>query len=139
MNVTTSYIAHRQSVSHTTNTPHTISIRTQIKFLSTGALTTTSKMHQALQMNEILRMIFDFFLVDTNYLNDSNTEREQKEMAKTLAALAVVCRAFCDPSLDVLWRYLPGLSPILSILPTKVLPSNLVRPCSASEPHMHQT
>ncbi|KAL1937181.1 hypothetical protein VTO73DRAFT_14480 [Trametes versicolor] len=40
-----------------------------------------------------------------------------EEDSKTLASLAQVSRAFHDPALDALWRRIPGVTPLLRLLP----------------------
>lgn len=43
--------------------------------------------------------------------------RKRKIHRTTLARLAQVCRAFCAPALDVLWRILEDVLPVLRVLP----------------------
>jgi hypothetical protein len=39
----------------------------------------------------------------------------------TIAALARTCRIFKEPALDVLWRDIKGIRPLLSCLPESVV------------------
>lgn len=59
-------------------------------------------MHSCLLLNEILSVIFEHFFVTAD--------------ASTLAALARTCHTFTEPALDVLWRELATLSPLLQCL-----------------------
>ncbi|KAF8549986.1 hypothetical protein OG21DRAFT_1500086 [Imleria badia] len=61
-------------------------------------------MHHALEIQEIVSNIFDHF-------SDDNTA------APSLAALAITCRTFKEPALDVLWRTLDDLSALARCLP----------------------
>ncbi|KAJ7147785.1 hypothetical protein C8R43DRAFT_1195012 [Mycena crocata] len=63
-------------------------------------------MHQCLQCNDIIWMIFE--CTEDNYLHPR---------IKTLASLARTCRRFQGPALDQLWRTQDGLIPLLRCLP----------------------
>jgi hypothetical protein len=60
--------------------------------------------HKALQIVEILKLVFDYLDHD-----------------RTLSAVAVACKVFKNPALDILWRDMDDLLPLLalSILPLK--------------------
>lgn len=63
-------------------------------------------MHQALQIQEVLRIIFaHFFLPGT------------PPTTSDLHSLARTCRAFKEPALDLLWKELQDLSPLARCLP----------------------
>jgi hypothetical protein len=40
---------------------------------------------------------------------------------RTLSRLARTCRAFCEPALDILWRELDSLIPVIGLFPAHVL------------------
>jgi hypothetical protein len=58
--------------------------------------------HKALQIVEISKLVFEYLDHD-----------------RTLSAVAVACKVFKNPALDILWRYMDDLLPLLSILPLK--------------------
>ncbi|KAF8120218.1 hypothetical protein EV363DRAFT_1281596 [Boletus edulis] len=60
-------------------------------------------MHHALEIQEILLNIFGHA---SSYYQTTD-----------LVALAITCRAFKDPALDVLWEILPDLSPLAQCVP----------------------
>jgi len=55
-------------------------------------------------MADILSQIFEYVYMDYNGPADT-------------AALAATCRAFHNPALYLLWRYLPSLVPLVKCLP----------------------
>jgi hypothetical protein len=62
--------------------------------------------HQALEIPEIIRMVFE--------------ELELENSKRTLTSAAQVCRLFTEPAMDMVWRHLDvGIVPLLSILPLK--------------------
>ena len=60
------------------------------------------RMHHALEIQEILSNIFGHF---------------SRSESSHLLALAITCRAFKEPALDVLWADLDNLSPLVRCLP----------------------
>jgi hypothetical protein len=68
-------------------------------------LTRMSTIHPCLKALNILSTICDFAL------------QAPEDGPKTLAAVAVTCRAFENTALDVLWRTLPNLVPLVKCLP----------------------
>ena len=62
-------------------------------------------MHRCFEVLEILNHILDFVL-------------QSEGGQKSLAALAISCRTFQDPALDVLWRRLPCIGPLVRCLPS---------------------
>ncbi|KAH7908351.1 hypothetical protein BJ138DRAFT_991961, partial [Hygrophoropsis aurantiaca] len=74
-------------------------------------------MHHALTISEIVHEIFSYLPGPTPYLEvypDGGTNH------KSLAALAVTCRAFLDPALAVRWRRLCGLKPFIVLFPNDI-------------------
>jgi hypothetical protein len=63
-------------------------------------------MHISLLATEILLHIFA--IIHDDFGRDSRT---------ILAALARTCRTFKEPALDMLWRNIDGLKPIVSCMP----------------------
>ena len=64
----------------------------------------------------------------TNILRDAETTKKLLEAIldtsngkRSLSRLARVCRAMCEPALDVLWRDLDSIVPILGLFPASVL------------------
>ncbi|KAJ2932672.1 hypothetical protein H1R20_g4408, partial [Candolleomyces eurysporus] len=64
----------------------------------------------------------------TNILRDADTTKKLLEAIldasngkRSLSRLARVCRALCEPALDVLWRDLDSIVPILGLFPASVL------------------
>ena len=78
-----------------------------------------SRMHRALEIQEILSNIFSHCSY-SEQLDDKpyplNVHHRGKA-ALDLAALARTCHAFKDPALDALWRDLIDLSPLVRCLP----------------------
>ena len=62
-------------------------------------------MHYALEIQEILSNIFD------------HCRSPYRRITADLLALARTCRAFKEPALDVLWREIDDLSPLVRCLP----------------------
>lgn len=79
---------------HLARLPHTIDNR--------RARPPTSTMHQALCIDEIIRLIFDICA---------------NEGQSALGQLARCCKAWKDPALDNLWRHLPCAAPLLRLIP----------------------
>lgn len=80
--------------------------------------------HRALDIAEILRNIFgqlDASHVDhdsrtgVNYGLPMLSVRDKQDQA-TLAAAALVCKAFVEPACSLLWRDLPSLLPLFRLL-----------------------
>ena len=63
-------------------------------------------MHPCLTVDEVVRNIANLF--------------HSKE-AKSLLCLGLACRAFYDPAMDVLWRSLRSIDPLLRCLPRDVI------------------
>ena len=63
-------------------------------------------MHPCLQIDEILRSIFEFLKEDP-----------QGPQRRTLVNLAITCHTFSLPALAVLWSHLPSLAPVVMCLP----------------------
>lgn len=61
-------------------------------------------MHPCLRTPEILSQIFDYVYTAQSGPTD-------------IATLAATCRAFHEPALYILWRYLPSLVPLVKCLP----------------------
>jgi hypothetical protein len=58
-------------------------------------------MHRSLEFKEILLYIFEFLNGDL----------------RSLANLAVTCRTFWRPAVEILWFHLPSLCPLVMCLP----------------------
>ncbi|KAG1846077.1 hypothetical protein DFJ58DRAFT_664029 [Suillus subalutaceus] len=46
------------------------------------------------------------------------------DMRKTLLALALTCKSFTEPALDLLWRHLGRLEPLIRCLPQSLWKQN---------------
>ena len=66
-------------------------------------------MHPCLQIEEILRCIFEFVY------GDRHIKCHPKR--RSLANLAISCRTFLRPALETLWFHLPSLGPLVMCLP----------------------
>jgi hypothetical protein len=62
-----------------------------------------TSVHKALEIPEILRQVYE------------SLARDDKK--GTLTSMAQACRAFTESALDVIWRNLIGVTPLLSVLP----------------------
>jgi hypothetical protein len=60
-------------------------------------------MHRSLELEEIVLYIFEFLNGDPD--------------VRSLANLAVTCRTFWRPAVEILWFHLPSLSPLVMCLP----------------------
>ncbi|KAL6308271.1 hypothetical protein BKA93DRAFT_557843 [Sparassis latifolia] len=76
--------------------------------LRTLTLRMQSEAHTALFNEDILREVAQHF------------RTSRREDVNALGRMALVCRAFSDPALDVLWRNLESLLPLLNILAISV-------------------
>ncbi|KAI0312396.1 hypothetical protein OF83DRAFT_1176675 [Amylostereum chailletii] len=65
-------------------------------------------MHHVLLIDEILRSVFAHVDDDAN----------RNAVLDAFARLAVVCRAWKDPALDVLWESLSSMDPLFALLPS---------------------
>ena len=66
--------------------------------------------HRALYINDIVRTVFKEIL-------DAESEEDLKREARwTLVQLSRTCKAFSPHALELLWRDLPSLAPLLSLL-----------------------
>ncbi|KAI0657706.1 hypothetical protein C8Q70DRAFT_260324 [Cubamyces menziesii] len=72
---------------------------------------------RALQCQDILNMIFSLLSPRWGPRHDKDLYKECLERCRTLACCARVCTSFLDPALDVLWRALNSIHPILQLLP----------------------
>jgi hypothetical protein len=64
-------------------------------------------MHPSLEIEEILRCIFEFVYGDPLL----------QPKRRSLANLAITCRTFLRPALETLWFHLPSLGPLIMCLP----------------------
>ena len=63
-------------------------------------------MHRCLAVYDVVLAIFDQ-LADDEDLSDAE--------AAVLAALAITCKAFQEPALDLLWRSMRALEPVVRL------------------------
>jgi hypothetical protein len=71
-------------------------------------------MHRCLGVLDILHNIFDY------------VDADKWCRTRWILALALTCRAFEDSALDVLWRSLPNLVPLVRCLPASALEEEAV-------------
>ena len=76
----------------------------------------------ALRCQDILTEIFKHLSPGwlDEWKRDPQCAQDQKTQRQALASAARVCRAFSDPALDVLWRALDDVQPVLWLFPTFV-------------------
>jgi len=71
-------------------------------------------MHACLRAPELLLNIF-------NYVHDDEVNErvflKRRPRTATLPALARACKDFTEPALDITWRSLPSLVPLLACIP----------------------
>ncbi|OAX38826.1 hypothetical protein K503DRAFT_132633 [Rhizopogon vinicolor AM-OR11-026] len=82
--------------------------------------------HICLLPAEILLVIF------TIIREEPRTHDSLKQ--KTIAALARTCRTFKEPALDVLWKNINGIKPLLSFLPEGVVTETVDRQLTLRRP-----
>ncbi|KAF9460419.1 hypothetical protein BDZ94DRAFT_1266201 [Collybia nuda] len=70
-------------------------------------------MHRCLEISELLTRIFLF----TTGSRDVWPVRG----SSTLLALALTCKTFSGPALDILWSFMPGLKPLIPCLPSDAI------------------
>ena len=84
----------------------------------------------ALRCQDILTEIFKH--LSPGWLNewkrDPQYAQDQKTQRQALASAARVCRAFSGPALDVLWRVLDDVQPVLWLFPTFVRSGRVIPP-----------
>jgi hypothetical protein len=90
-------------------------------------LTLTLPMHRALEIPEVLLSMFD----EVYFGSD-------RGKSDTLS-LALTCKRFQEPALDVLWRLLPTIFPLILCLPDNALklPFDFIPQSPYSEPNRH--
>ena len=66
---------------------------------------------EALKNQDILSLIFQQFDLQPGSQTVAQTRKDLFSAAKT-------CKAFVEPALDLLWRVLPSLLPLLMLLPS---------------------
>jgi len=71
-------------------------------------------MHACLRTPELLLNIFNY--VHDDEVNERDFLKRRPRTA-TLPALARTCRDFTEPALDIIWRSLPSLMPLLACIP----------------------
>ena len=71
-------------------------------------------MHDALLDEYILFLIFSYFDVG---LEERERKSEARARKRNLATLALVCRAFYDPAMSILWSALHDISPLIRCMP----------------------
>ncbi|TFK49368.1 hypothetical protein OE88DRAFT_1736992 [Heliocybe sulcata] len=69
-------------------------------------------MHQALVLPDLLREILSHLQVQKRWNDTADTKRERQH----LIWVALTCKAFLDPALDVLWFRIDSLTPLLKLL-----------------------
>jgi hypothetical protein len=76
-------------------------------------------MHRALAIPEIVRMILDSFLARP--INGLKADRVNYWAATALRSsvlnVALTCRSFSEPALDILWWAMDDLVPLFNLLP----------------------
>ncbi|KAH0832328.1 hypothetical protein J3R83DRAFT_13341 [Lanmaoa asiatica] len=80
--------------------------------------------HRCLFISEILRLIFEFIRLwdedsrtDEDIVDPDTNVHQTSDGRKTLASLVRTCRSFSVVALDVLWRVIDSLDPLLMICP----------------------
>ncbi|KAL0961289.1 hypothetical protein HGRIS_006249 [Hohenbuehelia grisea] len=82
--------------------------------------TRTRTMHQCLRSREILQIIVQNIptgQVYNSFLDTTPGSEANHVGLATLASMAQTCRAFTEPAVDKLWRELPGVEPLILLLP----------------------
>ena len=74
-------------------------------------------------------MIFSLLSPRWGPRHDKDLYKECLERCRTLACCARVCTSFLDPALDVLWRALNSIHPILQLLPITTIDRTVSSPC----------
>lgn len=89
-------------------------------------------MHPCLRVPEILSLLFHALLEprpSVQIVTDPATTATRQVLcypwpapgSAQLLNVALTCKAFCEPALDLLWYYLPDLHPLLKCLPENAL------------------
>ena len=86
---------------HAAKSPYPISGPITTKNINSSGDPTS--VHKALEIPEILRLVYDCLA--------------QEGKKRTLTCMAQACRAFTESALNVIWRNLVGVIPLLSVLP----------------------
>ena len=66
---------------------------------------------EALTNEDVLHLIFEHFDLHPG-------SKTMAQTRKDLLSAAKICKAFSGPALDLLWRVLPSLLPLLLLLPS---------------------
>ena len=74
-------------------------------------------MHHFLRVPEILSRIF----LEVFDPDDARRSYPFGSGSRTLVNLALTCKMFSEPALNILWRFLPNLVPLIRSLPPDAL------------------
>ena len=75
-------------------------------------------MHRALAIPEIVRTVLDSFHPDASFaLVDKNYCLAAAALRSSTLNVALTCRLFSEPALDVLWWTMDDLIPLFNLLP----------------------
>ena len=77
-----------------------------------------SRMHTIFSIPDVFLNILDFVNLQVHNKDPFHGYHELCYHNPTLAALAVTCKAFMEPTLNVLWKSQRGLGPLVRTLPT---------------------
>lgn len=84
-----------------------------IKIVPLTQCLSKSRMHRALVVLDIIQEIFAHLRSPSSWLH-----LEEKRLCwKDLAALARTCKAFHEPAMDLLWKNMHGICPLLGCVP----------------------
>ncbi|KAG1846073.1 hypothetical protein DFJ58DRAFT_501358 [Suillus subalutaceus] len=72
---------------------------------------------RCIMIAELRWNIFDLVAPPDMPVSDAEGTWVFLDMRKTLLALALTCKSFTEPALDLLWRHLGGLEPLIKCLP----------------------
>ena len=78
---------------------------------------------EVLQNVDLLRVIFEHFDVDLD-------EDRPAPGKKSLLSVALSCKAFVDPALDILWRNMHSLRPFFNLFPAYKILQGMTVPVS---------
>ena len=74
-------------------------------------------MHPVCQLAELRAQILQHLIIEPNSSSSKVLKVENRLRQRTLFSLACCCRLLCEEALDLLWARMPGLLPLLRLLP----------------------
>ena len=100
-----------------------VQLQSQLQPSQTSQVEPSRPAREVLQNLDLLRVIFEHFDVDLD-------EDRPAPGKKSLLSVALSCKAFVDPALDILWRNMHSLTPFFNLFPAYKILHGMTVPVS---------